>query len=217
MKIKEIVVEGAFDNLKNLGKNFKAGAAGMPKQAGRDTKGRYTKAGRVASAAHGLGQGYGQHTYAGAGQYASDIGDTIRNNTALKLGSSFTPATDVKVTGTPVGYVYKGPHDTWTKTNKGYVNSKGQRANQEQTDFIEKDYQRTHSAQKRATTSKPIDDVTGKPTKQKQAQPQQKTQQPSQQAKPEKQPTIGGIGPDDPRYADLAAKMKNARPTPKQN
>ena len=218
MKIKEIVVEGAFDNLKNLGKNvgqnFAAGATNMPVQAARGAKGRYQKPGTMGRLAHTTGKIAKNLD----GSYTDKIAQTIKARTQNKFsGSLHTDDTfkTRKIDQAPDGYEIREPNYVWQKTQGRWVNPKGEFANSAQAKQLEIDYRKKEAKNSKivAPSATPIDD--NEPDQEIETQPQQK--QPAQQAKPEKQPTIGGIGPDDPRYADLAAKMKNARPTPKQN
>lgn len=225
MKINEIIVEDDFlkgmarkakkagRDFSNIGANFGRGLTGKSKRAGRDISGKYEKTGAIARAAHGTGKatravaepavdftrGVGHELHPREwGQYAGDIGTAINQNTAKPVGSLFTKASDKKEKPAPVGYKFKGQKYTWTKTVNGWVNDRGQRANDEQADFLENSYT--------------PDEPNGPTTNTAKQQPNQQAK--TAQTKQQKKPNIGGIGPDDPRYADLEAKVKNAKPTP---
>lgn len=218
MKINEILTEntvdeGFVDSVKNLGQNFASGLKGGAKMGTRNAQGKFTNAGLVATAANKLGKGVaavpGIANNLGKGIAAAKTGykasqvsrqqeEQTKKVAAGALQKWVAIDKNIKLSGQqsqPAQAVqwfttFTGAAPTTTPANTS-LNTMSQWVNTEVSNFMAK-----RALGSPATSAPAAKVVNPKPTK------------------PTALPTIGGIGPTDPRYAALAAKTKNAAPTP---
>ena len=213
MKINEILTEntvdeGFVDSVKNLGQNFASGLKGGAKIGARNAQGKFTKAGLIATAANKIGKGVAAipklpQAFAAAktGYQASQTSRQQAEQTKKVASGALQKwvAVDqnIKLSGTqsqPAQAVqwftkFTGVAPTIAPANTSL---------NVMTQWITKEISNFMAARALAPAEAPTT-------------PAAKVAKP---IKPTALPTIGGIGPTDPRYAALAAKTSTAPATP---
>jgi|694.fasta_scaffold11802_16 hypothetical protein len=218
MKINEILTENTVDesvvdSVKNLGQNFASGLKGGAKTGVRNAQGKFTKAGLIATAVNKLGKGVAAIPKLPQAVAAAKTGYQASQTSKQQAEQTKKVATgalqkwvaidkNIKLSGQqaqPAQAVqwfttFTGSAPTTTPANTS-LNTMSQWVNTEVSNFMAK------RALGPAATPAPTPTVAKSQTTKS-----TKTTAPL--------PTIGGIGPNDPRYAALAAKTKNAPATP---
>ena len=213
MKINEILTEntvdeGFVDSVKNLGQNFASGLKGGAKIGARNAQGKFTKAGLIATAANKIGKGVAAipklpqaiaaaKTGYQASQTSRQQAEQTKKVASGALQKWVAVDQNIKLSGTqsqPAQAVqwftkFTGVAPTIAPANTSL---------NVMTQWITKEISNFMAARALAPAEAPTT-------------PAAKVAKP---IKPTALPTIGGIGPTDPRYAALAAKTSTAPATP---